>query len=99
MGSKRAFTVVIERGKDGWLVADVPELEACHTHAKSMDELLKGIKEVIDLCSNATTLKLWKEDNRSLIRNHEHRINTFGNNLEEALNNFYEAYSLNTENN
>ena len=50
MGSKRAFTVVIERGKDGWLVADVPELEACHTQAKSMDELLKRVKEVIELC-------------------------------------------------
>lgn len=50
MGSKRAFTVVIERDKDGWLVADVPELEACHTQAKSMDELVKRIKEVIELC-------------------------------------------------
>ncbi len=50
MASKQAFTVVIEKDKDGWLVADVPELEACHTQAKTMDELLRRIKEVIELC-------------------------------------------------
>lgn len=47
---KRSFTVVIEKDKDGWLVADVPELQACHTQAKTMDELLKRVKEVIELC-------------------------------------------------
>jgi len=47
---KRSFTVVIEKDKDGWLVADVPELEACHTQAKTMDELLERVKEVIELC-------------------------------------------------
>ena len=50
MKAKRNFTVVIEKDKDGWLVADVPELEACHTQAKTMDELLKRVKEVIELC-------------------------------------------------
>jgi len=32
------------------LVADVPELQGCHTQARTMDELLKRIKEVIELC-------------------------------------------------
>ena len=50
MKGKRIFTVVIEKDKDGWLVADVPELEACHTQARGMDELMKRIKEVIELC-------------------------------------------------
>ena len=48
---KKSFTVVIERDEEGWLVADVPELQGCHTQAKSMDELLKRVKEVIGLCS------------------------------------------------
>ena len=47
---KRAFTVVIEKDEDGFLVADVPELQGCHTQAKSMDELIKNVKEVIELC-------------------------------------------------
>ncbi len=48
---KKSFTVVIEKDKEGWLVADVPELQGCHTQAKSMDELIKRVKEVIELCS------------------------------------------------
>ena len=57
--AKRIFTVVIEKGAEGWLVGDVPDLEACHTQAKTMDELLKRIKEVIELC-----LEEQREENR-----------------------------------
>jgi len=48
---KKAYTAVIEKDSEGWLVADVPELQGCHTQAKSMDELIKRVKEVIELCS------------------------------------------------
>ncbi len=54
---KKAFTVVIEKDEEGWLVADVPELHGCHTQAKSMDELIKRVKEVIELCSEDKTEK------------------------------------------
>lgn len=47
---KKAFTVVIERDRDGWLVADVPELQGCHTQAKTMDTLIKRAREAIELC-------------------------------------------------
>ncbi len=47
---KKTFTVIIEKDSAGWLVADVPQLEGCHTQAKSMDELLKRIKEAIEVC-------------------------------------------------
>jgi predicted RNase H-like HicB family nuclease len=46
----KQYGVVIERDKDGFLVADVPELEGCHTQAKTMDELIRRVKEVIVLC-------------------------------------------------
>jgi predicted RNase H-like HicB family nuclease len=48
MGKK--YSVVIERDEDGFLVADVPELDGCHTQAKTMDVLIKRVKEVIALC-------------------------------------------------
>lgn len=51
--AKREFTVIIERDEDGWLVADVPELQGCHTQAKTMDELIKRTKEAIELCLEA----------------------------------------------
>ena len=47
---KREFTIIIEKDSEGWLVADVPELQGCHTQARTMDELLKRVKEVIELC-------------------------------------------------
>jgi len=47
---KRKYNVIIERDEDGFLVADVPELEGCHTQAKTMPELIKRVKEAIELC-------------------------------------------------
>jgi predicted RNase H-like HicB family nuclease len=47
---KRAFNVLIERDAEGYYVATVPELRGCHTQAKSLDKLMKRIREAIDLC-------------------------------------------------
>lgn len=47
---KHRFTVLIERDEDGYLVATVPALKSCYTQAKTMEELLPRIKEVIELC-------------------------------------------------
>ena len=46
---KKEFTVVIERDEDGYLVGSVPELEGCHTQAKTLDQLVERIKEAISL--------------------------------------------------
>jgi predicted RNase H-like HicB family nuclease len=46
----REFSVVIERDADGYFVASVPALRGCHTQAKSLDVLVKRIREVIELC-------------------------------------------------
>ncbi len=46
----REFTVVIERDEEGYLVGSVPGLKGCHSQARSMDELLQRMKEVILLC-------------------------------------------------
>jgi predicted RNase H-like HicB family nuclease len=44
------FNVVIEKDADGYFVASVPALRGCHTQAKSLDVLMKRIKEAIRLC-------------------------------------------------
>ncbi len=46
----REFSVVIERDEDGFFVASVPALRGCHTQAKSLDVLMKRVKEAIELC-------------------------------------------------
>jgi predicted RNase H-like HicB family nuclease len=46
----RELTVVIERDEDGYFVGTVPELRGCHTQAKSLDLLMRRIKEAAQLC-------------------------------------------------
>ncbi len=50
MKSVKEFNVVIEQDADGYFVASVPELQGCHTQAKSLDTLMKRVREVILLC-------------------------------------------------
>lgn len=50
MANLREFNVIIERDSEGYFVASVPELRGCHTQAKSLDTLMKRIREAIQLC-------------------------------------------------
>ena len=50
MRAKRTFTVLIEQDEEGYLVATVPALRGCHTQAKSLDTLMKRVRQVIGLC-------------------------------------------------
>ncbi|HUT01589.1 MAG TPA: type II toxin-antitoxin system HicB family antitoxin [Phycisphaerae bacterium] len=47
---RREFNVVVERDSEGYYVGTVPELQGCHTQAKSLDELMERIQEAIRLC-------------------------------------------------
>jgi predicted RNase H-like HicB family nuclease len=53
----REFNVIVERDADGWYVASVPELHGCHTQAKSLDTLMKRIREAIELCLEVEDLE------------------------------------------
>ena len=46
----RQFDVVIERDEEGFYVASVPQIPACHTQARSLDEITGRIREAIELC-------------------------------------------------
>ena len=46
---KKEFNIIIEQDEDGFFVASVSELRGCHTQAKSLDVLMKRIKEAIEL--------------------------------------------------
>lgn len=43
------FTIIVEKGEDGYLISEVVELPGCHTQAKTYDELIKRTKEAISL--------------------------------------------------
>ncbi|KPK02495.1 MAG: hypothetical protein AMJ56_20875 [Anaerolineae bacterium SG8_19] len=47
---QREFFVVIERDEDGFFVGEVPQLQACYSQGKTLDELMANMREVIELC-------------------------------------------------
>ena len=51
MGSpSQELYVVIERDEDGFYVGEVPQLRACYSQGRTLDELMANIREVIELC-------------------------------------------------
>ncbi|MCE5230295.1 type II toxin-antitoxin system HicB family antitoxin [bacterium] len=52
MKKHREYTVIIEQDEDGYFVAEVPALKSCYTQARSMDELMERLREVIELCES-----------------------------------------------
>lgn len=48
--AKREFYVIIEQDEDGYYIGEVPQLRACYSQGRTLDELMVNIKEVIELC-------------------------------------------------
>jgi predicted RNase H-like HicB family nuclease len=44
------FPVLVEKDEDGFFVVECPLLQGCYTQGKTLDEALKNIHEVIELC-------------------------------------------------
>ena len=64
---KYKFSVLIERDEDGYLVGTVRSLKSCYTQAKTMEELMPRIREVIDFAFKKKNQQQWflREFNRS----------------------------------
>ena len=50
MTRKREFYIIVERDEDGFFVGEVPQLKACYSQGKTLDELMENMKEVIEMC-------------------------------------------------
>jgi len=46
----KEFRVIVEQDEDGVFVASVPSLPGCHTQGKTYEEVMKRVKEAIELC-------------------------------------------------
>ena len=45
-----AFQVIIEQDEAGNFVAECPALKACYTQGRTYKEVLKNIRDVIEMC-------------------------------------------------
>ena len=48
--ANKEFYVLIERDEDGLYIGEVPQLKACYSQGKTIDELIQNIREVIEIC-------------------------------------------------
>jgi predicted RNase H-like HicB family nuclease len=48
--NQRKFTVVIERDEAGFYVGTVPSVRGCHSQAKTLDTLMKRVREAVEVC-------------------------------------------------
>ncbi len=62
MTERRLLPVFIEKDEDGFYVVECPVFSGCYSQGTTMDEALKNIREVIDLC-------LEEEENRVALEN------------------------------
>ena len=42
--------VIVEQDEDGMYVASCPSLQGCYTQAKTFEEVMKRIKDVVAMC-------------------------------------------------
>jgi len=64
---EKRFHVIIERDQDGGFIGKVPELQGCLSQGDTLDELMKNIKEAIELCIEVRSeekKKLYQEEAR-----------------------------------
>jgi predicted RNase H-like HicB family nuclease len=47
---KKQFPVVIEQDEDGVYIAECPVFKGCYTQGDTIDEAMKNIREVIEMC-------------------------------------------------
>lgn len=64
------FPVVVEKDEDGFYVIECPLFRGCYSQGKTLDEALKNIREVIELCleekENQDIFKSYKPKELSL---------------------------------
>lgn len=46
----RKFPVFLEKDEDGFYIVECPLFSGCYSQGRTMDEAMKNIKEVIELC-------------------------------------------------
>lgn len=49
--------IIVEMDEDGYYIVSCPLFKGCHSYGETVDEALKNIREVIDMCLEETKIK------------------------------------------
>lgn len=60
--TQKQFPLLVEKDEDGFYVVECPLFDACYTQGKTLDEALKNIREVIELCLEEDKNKVLAKD-------------------------------------
>jgi len=60
----KQFPVIVEKDEDGFYVVECPLFKGCYSQGETLDEALKNIREVIDLC-------LEEKENRKILKSYK----------------------------
>ncbi|MES2701053.1 MAG: type II toxin-antitoxin system HicB family antitoxin [Bacteroidota bacterium] len=53
MGTQKYhFPILIEQDEDAVYIVSCPVFKGCHSYGKTVDEAMKNIQEVIEMCSS-----------------------------------------------
>ena len=55
------FKIILEKGEDGYFVANCPSLKSCWSQGKTREEALKNIREAIELYLEPSPIDLIKD--------------------------------------
>ncbi len=50
MRNSHQLPIIVEKDEDGFYVVECPIFSGCYTQGKTLDQALKNIREVIELC-------------------------------------------------
>lgn len=54
----KTYNVMIEQAEDGWLAAHALEDDSIHTQARTIDEVVRNIREVVQLLTNESEVSI-----------------------------------------
>lgn len=49
--------IIIEIDEDGYYIVSCPRFKGCHSYGKTIDDALKNIREVIEICLEETKIE------------------------------------------
>ena len=61
---KHLLPIIIEKDEDEYYVVECPLFNGCYSQGKTLDEAVKNIKEVVDIC-------LEEKENKQILREYK----------------------------